>query len=131
MLKDEPEDDNIQSYEIVGSLWNQCHRSIVPPPPSNESSSNDNRDHEEMEDINLQSTFEHPLVDPHSKLEIKPVIVREDPSSERKLFGEKLVHDFENLKSNEKVQPSTPKKGTNKSTNLITPSPASKKESQP
>ena len=38
---------------------------------------------------NETSTFERELVEPPSELDIKPVHKKEDPSSERKNFGEK------------------------------------------
>ena len=84
-----------------------------------------------MEGINLQSTFDNPLVEMPSKLDIKHVPITEDSYSERKIFGGKSMHDFENLKSRKRVQPSTPKKGKNASTNLVTPSPESPEESKP
>ena len=53
--------------------------------------------------------------------------MKEEPHSERKLFGEKLAHNFEK-KSNQKAQPYTPKTGMSAITDLVTPSPESKEE---
>ena len=78
---------------------------------------------------NEMYTFKFPLVEALSKLGIKAVIIKEDPSSENNLVGKKLMSDFESLKSNQQVYPSTPKKGISTRMNLLTPSPASKEES--
>ena len=50
-----------------------------------------------MEEINLQYTSDHPLVEPPLKLGIMPTLLKEDPSSEKKHFGEHLAHNFETL----------------------------------
>ena len=92
-----------KSSKIVGSLWDQSYRSNTSPSPFNE---------------------------PPSKLDIKPSPLKEEPSSERKLFGKKSIHDLENLKQGKRVHPFTPTKGTNELNNLITPSSASKEESK-
>ena len=84
-----------------------------------------------MEYINLQCTFEHPLVEPPSNLDIKPVPMKEDPPPEMKRFGKNSMHDLESLKLSQEVHPSTPKKSMSSSTNVITPSPGPKKESNP
>ena len=131
LLEDEPNNDSIKSSEIAGRLCDQFHWSNVSLSRCEEACLNANRDNEETEDINPQSTFEHPLVEPPSKLDIKPSPVKEDLSSERKKFGGTSKRDFENLKSNQYLQPSIPNKGKNESTNLTTHSTASKEESKP
>ena len=89
LLEAETEDDSIKSFEIVGNLCDQSHRSNASMPPFKEPHSNNSHDHEEMEDMNIRSTFEHSLVEPPSKLDIKPAPINEETSGER-IFLEKV-----------------------------------------
>ena len=140
-MEDEPEDDIIQSSKIVGSFCDKSNQLNAHPPPSKEPSSNDNCDDKEMEDINRKnnksskssnekekSTFKHPLVEPPFKLDVKPLTIEEEPSSERKLFVKKSTDDLESLKSVKRIHSCTTKKDTNSRTNLVTPSSTSKEE---
>ena len=90
-----------------------------------------NRKNEKSSNEKEKSTSKNPLVERPSKLDIKPVPIKEDPSSERKLFGKNSIRDLQNLKLVKRVHHSSPKKVTNARTNIITTSTTTKEKSIP